>query len=168
MKITMDNLKILVAIGRHPDHSVGKLAEEIGWEKRKISSHLNRFRKHGFVLKAEGEDREEGLEWELTGKGHKKVMEKIEELESALDTFVMKPFLFNYKPPHARGSSSSKFVGGAIADILNKYEISETEGENIFKAVSYLNGALARNDVPTEEKEELLTSLLEKIEGVEN
>lgn len=167
MNITTNRLELLVTIGRHPDYSLEELAKEIGWKKGKVNVQLNHLREHGLIVRAEGDDRKEGLEWELTGEGHGEVIEKVEEVEEVLDTVVMKPLLFTYKPPHARGESGKKFVGDEVAAILNEYGVSGTEGENILKAFSFIDHTLSSNGFSSEEKKELLENLLKEVEGIE-
>jgi DNA-binding MarR family transcriptional regulator len=93
MDIGKTKLKLLIEIGKHPDHGKTELSESLEIKPRTVSAYIYDLREHYCVVKAPPYDRESGMRWELTGRGKKKIRETCKDIGTAppADLHVFKP-----------------------------------------------------------------------------
>lgn len=97
MGIGKTKLKLLIHIGENPDHGQTQIAESLDVSARTVSGYIYGLREHSLVVKAPPYDRENGLKWELTGKGQKKIRETCRDIGT-----VPPADMHVFKPRHAR------------------------------------------------------------------
>lgn len=101
-KMVNNSFRVLKMIGEKPYLSKEEIAEELDLDKNTVGGIIGKHRKHTRLVKAPSYDQEQGLEWELTGKGYREVHEKLDELEKDLGVDIERPSLHQFKPKHAR------------------------------------------------------------------
>ncbi len=103
MELSLTDLTLLIQIGKNPFLSIDELAEAVDLTKRSVSSNVSRFRTEGYVLKTvREEDRDEGLQRELTFKGWKAVQRSLFDLMGDLGVVINPGLMHWHRPPHAR------------------------------------------------------------------